>query len=104
MPICQWQNVITDDNSADALIKGIMPSSLHTHKIWWSGPLLLSLDESKWPKSCETVSEDKTTEKRTKRKAGLVTLKIEKSHRKIFQLFSFNKNHCANETFLILYS
>ena len=49
-PICQWKHVITDDNPADALTKGIMPSSLHTHRIWWSGPQWLSHDESKWPK------------------------------------------------------
>ena len=65
-PTAQWQHIRTDDNPADPLSKGIMPSALSTNKLWWSGPNWLSFSESDWPKSHFTVDKNKIPDRKQK--------------------------------------
>lgn len=45
----QWYHVKTDLNSADPASRGIMPSQLLHHGLWFKGPAFLQLDPDSWP-------------------------------------------------------
>lgn len=44
-----WSFVATNENPADCASRGIFPSELSKHKIWWSGPEWLSKPQTDWP-------------------------------------------------------
>ena len=44
-----WRHVSGTDNPADCASRGLFPSELLGHSLWWDGPKWLSLDESEWP-------------------------------------------------------
>ncbi|XP_075167525.1 uncharacterized protein LOC142239617 [Haematobia irritans] len=48
--ISQWRYISTKDNPADCASRGITPSELTVHDLWWSGPSWLSLPQTRWPK------------------------------------------------------
>lgn len=61
-PEC-WRYVATDDNPADCASRGILPSELINHPLWWKGPAWLSLEKSQWPEQptqIETSLEQRT--------------------------------------------
>ena len=45
-----WNHVASEDNPADCASRGMFPSELLTHDLWWCGPSWLKLQQSKWPK------------------------------------------------------
>ena len=49
-PADSWKHVISEENPADCASRGIFPSELLTHDLWWKGPPWLSLPPSDWPK------------------------------------------------------
>ena len=54
----RWNHVEGDNNPADCASRGIYPSELLNHDLWWKGPTWLSLPQSEWPKGTpETVVE-----------------------------------------------
>ncbi|XP_072401038.1 uncharacterized protein [Diabrotica undecimpunctata] len=48
---CKWRHVSSRDNPCDILSRGLFPSHILNHEIWWSGPPWLQLNESSWPTS-----------------------------------------------------
>lgn len=44
-----WRFVGTHDNPADCASRGLLPSELINHELWWKGPSFLSQLESSWP-------------------------------------------------------
>jgi len=51
-----WSHVRSEDNAADCASRGIMPSELVTHPLWWHGPRFLT-DASLEPPRYKPVSE-----------------------------------------------
>ena len=51
IPPTRWRHVKGQDNPADCASRGILPSQLVNHNLWWSGPDWLQLDPVHWPKS-----------------------------------------------------
>lgn len=45
----QWQHVPGTDNPADVASRGIMPSKIRDHKLWWTGPSWLGSSREEWP-------------------------------------------------------
>ena len=45
-----WNHVASEDNPADCASRGMFPSELLTHDLWWCGQSWLKLQPSKWPK------------------------------------------------------
>ena len=45
----QWRHVSGIDNPADCASRGLFPSELIKHNLWWNGPDWLSQDPSNWP-------------------------------------------------------
>lgn len=49
IPPNRWQHVRSDQNPADSASRGLFPSELLEHSLWWNGPEWLSKPESEWP-------------------------------------------------------
>ncbi len=58
LPPEQWNQVKSADNPADCASRGILPSELLDHHLWWKGPPWLSLTPSCWPTRPCDISED----------------------------------------------
>ncbi|XP_025409387.1 uncharacterized protein LOC112682853 [Sipha flava] len=56
-----WRHVPTKLNPADCASKGLFPSELENHSLWWTGPLYLLDPPSKWPGATFHSPEDQTT-------------------------------------------
>lgn len=44
-----WFFVATEENPADVASRGILPSQLKDHELWWTGPKWLAKNQSEWP-------------------------------------------------------
>ena len=64
IPSSQWRHVSGVDNPADCASRGLFPSELLQHHLWWNGPKWLPLDPAYWPQSlssynCVTPEEER---------------------------------------------
>lgn len=50
IPPNRWSHVKGTENPADCASRGILPSELVNHSLWWTGPDWLQMDISEWPK------------------------------------------------------
>ncbi|XP_076658249.1 uncharacterized protein LOC143362189 [Halictus rubicundus] len=50
LPEASWRHVSTEENPADCASRGLLPSELENHPLWWTGPQWLRGSEEKWPK------------------------------------------------------
>jgi hypothetical protein len=48
-PSDRWNHVRTEDNPADCASRGVLPSQLLNHHLWWGGPSWLTSDRGQWP-------------------------------------------------------
>ena len=46
----RWNHVNGLENPADCASRGLLPSELVTHKLWWNGPSWLKYPPPDWPK------------------------------------------------------
>uniref|UniRef100_A0A0A9XSD4 Integrase catalytic domain-containing protein n=2 Tax=Lygus hesperus TaxID=30085 RepID=A0A0A9XSD4_LYGHE len=47
--LSDWQHIRTEDNPVDCASRGLNPSELASHDLWWAGPQWLKLNSSEWP-------------------------------------------------------
>lgn len=50
VPPEKWSHVSGHDNPADCASRGVFPSELVHHSLWWDGPLWLKQSSADWPK------------------------------------------------------
>lgn len=50
-----WHHVPSSDNPADCASRGLLPSALLDHALWWAGPHWLCKPKSFWPTSSTTI-------------------------------------------------
>jgi hypothetical protein len=60
IPPHQWHHVASCHNPADCASRGVMPSQLKSHPLWWCGPKWLSLSSDQWPNSTYRPVTDET--------------------------------------------
>lgn len=46
-----WRHIASGDNPADCASRGLLPSELPNHKLWWDGPPWLKQPNDTWPVS-----------------------------------------------------
>ncbi|XP_054276847.1 uncharacterized protein LOC128995847 [Macrosteles quadrilineatus] len=46
-----WRHISSEYNPADCASRGILPSELSNHELWWSGPPWLQYSSESWPSS-----------------------------------------------------
>ena len=64
IPPDHWQHVDGVENPAHCGSRGILPSELLEHELWWSGPEWLCYDPSYWPRSTNKLPIVNTDEER----------------------------------------
>jgi len=52
LPEALWHHLPGLDNPADCASRGISPSELIAHPLWWQGPPWLKGDAASWPTTC----------------------------------------------------
>ena len=60
----QWKHVNGAENPADCASRGLFPSELLQHSLWWNGPPWLRLAPSEWPKQLPLLPTKDSTEER----------------------------------------
>ncbi|XP_029679981.1 uncharacterized protein LOC115245695 [Formica exsecta] len=63
LPNAQWRHVPGRENPADCASRGIAPSELAHHALWWTGPEWLRQPELSWPKKNLEAPKDEPPEK-----------------------------------------
>lgn len=48
LPFCTWRYIRSDSNPADCASRGLIPSELLHHTLYWSGPTFLTHPEDNW--------------------------------------------------------
>ena len=64
IPPDRWNHVDGLDNPADCASRGLQPSELLQHKLWWNGPDWLMLEPNMWPKVAPRALSGITDEER----------------------------------------
>ena len=59
IPETKWKHVLTDENPADLISRGVLPSELKSLLLWWEGPAWLTTQEKDWSKPLLEVSVSK---------------------------------------------
>lgn len=49
IPNANWRYVASEDNPADCASRGILPTALISHNLWWTGPPWLQHPSEQWP-------------------------------------------------------
>lgn len=68
-----WNHVKSQDNPADCASRGLMPSELVNHSLWWTGPPWLSSPKNCWPESQPLTPLDFMTTPEEERKIALAS-------------------------------
>ena len=62
IPPDKWKHVRSAERPADCASRGLYPSELIDHQLWWNGPSWLRQSSEFWPKQTELVSENSVEE------------------------------------------
>lgn len=65
LPKVDWRYVSSTENPADCASRGVNPSELENHRLWWNGPSWLKLDKKYWPTFEPSTSEAETEARKT---------------------------------------
>ncbi|XP_060846073.1 uncharacterized protein LOC132925721 [Rhopalosiphum padi] len=55
LPDCNWLHVSSEENPADCASRGLKPSELRYHELFWNGPSFLSNSADSWPSDLPRV-------------------------------------------------
>ncbi|XP_051162201.1 uncharacterized protein LOC127282143 [Leptopilina boulardi] len=64
LPDAKWQYVPTRENSADCISRGISPSEILNHSLWWKGPPWLPDKSNKSPQECPLIPSEVNLEQK----------------------------------------
>ncbi|XP_011858632.1 PREDICTED: uncharacterized protein LOC105556166, partial [Vollenhovia emeryi] len=71
--IQDWHHISSQDNPADLLSRGVMPSLLQQSNLWWSGPKWLNLNLEDWPRLHHTIAKKDIPEFKSNVISAIVT-------------------------------
>ena len=70
----RWSHVSGEENPADCASRGLFPTELLQHSLWWNGPKWLKLESSSWPSRSEVPQAEQQLEE----EIVLCTVAVEK--------------------------
>ncbi|CAG9137905.1 unnamed protein product [Plutella xylostella] len=73
MPASCWGHTRSEDNAADCASRGLSPSQLSSHALWWQGPTWLKTDENKTEKYTPEIKPPQLEMKTTKVASAMQT-------------------------------
>lgn len=73
----QWRHVPGIDNPADVASRGVMPSSLASHPLWWCGPHWLQKEEQHWPQRVVQSTDEIQLEEKKRPQTLIASISIE---------------------------
>ena len=62
IPPDQWNHVPGPENPANCASRGLYPSELLDHKLWWIGPVWLTSPPSEWPQRSDILPQEHSDE------------------------------------------
>jgi len=68
-----WSHVRSEDNPADCASRGLHPSKLLDHELWWNGPSWMALPQYEWPLSTSKFRVDTHLEARAEERPAKPT-------------------------------
>lgn len=68
----QWHHVQSKENPADCASRGLCPSMIANHSLWWNGPDQLRVSNTPWPMANEQVDLPMNVDMEERRNAGVV--------------------------------
>jgi len=71
-----WSHVRSEDNPADCAFRGLHPSKLLDHELWWKGPSWMALPQFEWPLSTSTQYSSAKVHPWNRPSRSLVLLKL----------------------------
>ncbi|XP_046145612.1 uncharacterized protein LOC123988898 [Osmia bicornis bicornis] len=74
LPGAHWKFISGRDNPADCAPRGLTPTQLKTHTLWWTGPEWLRAPPHEWPTGQPIPHPDAAMEERPKREDGTHTV------------------------------
>lgn len=77
LPDAQWHHIPGQDNPADCASRGLSPSELPAHPLWWRGPDWLRQDTATWPAAPGTDPAEELPEARLRAHAAVVLPEVE---------------------------
>jgi len=83
LPHAIWKFVPGTENPADCATRGLTPSQLIKHTIWWSGPHWLLQSFEDWPQELQTLSHKENLEEQASTQFKLLLLSLTHTHRGI---------------------
>lgn len=84
-----WRHVPTQCNPVDCASRGLYPSELINHSLWWNGPQFLYHPPEEWPNLPEfSVSEQPTLHEDESRKSAVLTVTVTSSVLEILDRYS----------------
>ncbi|KMQ86362.1 gag-pol protein [Lasius niger] len=64
VPDARWHHVAGSENPADCVSRGLSPSLLQTHSLWWRGPVWLQGPSVGWPSTAPPIDDAINLEKK----------------------------------------
>uniref|UniRef100_A0A2S2NNC8 Integrase catalytic domain-containing protein n=1 Tax=Schizaphis graminum TaxID=13262 RepID=A0A2S2NNC8_SCHGA len=62
LPDCQWHHISSEDNPADCASRGLTPSELVNHVLFWKGPTFLTSSTVEWATRVPSIEPDQLPE------------------------------------------
>ncbi|KAF0754056.1 Uncharacterized protein FWK35_00018224 [Aphis craccivora] len=59
---CKWLHISSEENPADCASRGLKPSELNRHELYWNGPNFLSSSPDNWPAEIPRLSVEEIPE------------------------------------------
>lgn len=71
--VSSWAHVVTKENPADLVSRGLMPDELPRNELWWKGPNWLSKPKESWPKPLSLINIELEPEMKIELKVNVIS-------------------------------
>lgn len=88
VPDARWHHIAGCENPADCVSRGLSPSRLQSHALWWRGPVWLQGHSAGWPSTSPPIDEAVNLEDRRSQRISAVAVTAPASCWDLIERFS----------------